>query len=1111
MLVQLRSFFSHFVCMLALAMGLASQTASAQTCAAPGKDGPVTISASNVNVNTYFQGNGNLGAGALSLVLGAQTGTVNVSVGDKLLIVQMQGAAINNVNNNCYGDGIGPCIDTDTRAIGSDKAQGFLENANYTAGRYEYVQVTSITGGGGAGSTVNFFPALTYAYTQAAPDLTIGQRRYQVIRVPQYSSLTISGSIRPVRWDGLVGGVVALDVAGAVNFSGAGPHINASGTGFRTGYGERGGTANGDRLFQNLSDGLTGARDTTKGEGISGTPRFMWIPADPLVFNSTGAALTNLDLNVNTQGYPGGDYGRGAPGNAGGGGVSHNSAGGGGGNGGRGGAGGATWSGDGSRDVGGYGGGKLPQSGTVDANRIVMGGGGGAGDVNGGGTEPANPYEGPGGIGGGLIFINVGTPGSGGWLQTNGTQGPIAFYDAAGGGGAGGSIRLIAASNTSLVRLQADGGQGGIHNATGEPTHCSGSGGGGAGGVLVANGAFSGGNSVDGGLQGGNPPNNPINCQGDAGEVGATLNFSPSIQVGIQPGYQCLPQLSVSKFTLSPTRSAPPDTTAQYQIVLRNTGGGTAYGVSTNDTLPVPFGLASVATTAGAVSTTVTGPSPTANSSGVTPTAIFGTPGGSAVNSYSIGSGGVVTLTFEINLNTTTTGIYQNSANVRYTDPVRTTGGAADAGGNPSVTPGGTYANGNPVPGSNYASSSSTQEDVSITGSTATVADIAATKNGTSLAYVGDLVNYVLTISNNGPANAGTITVADTVPASIGTVSWVCVVIGGTGDCDGPASGTGASGSGNSINLPQVSLNSGAAIQITISGTAISSGTVTNFVTATLATPGLTDSNLSNNSATATTRIEPRSADLIVIKSNGVITLTAGAVTAYTIDVGNNGPAPVTNAIVADPASAGLIALSVSCTAFGGAVCPAGLTTSTLAAGIAIPNLPVGGTVSLVLNAQVTAASGGRVTNTASVTAPVGSTDPLPGNNNTLDTDPITAAVVTVISAAGICPAGTTEQLTNLLSNGNLSNISASVGGNIPQFPADFFPGDTSESIQQGAKNYVGGLVIQNPFVGDIGRSIAGTNNWLYSNGNNLAGTPNYRFYSQQLTSLVPGRAYTFL
>jgi uncharacterized repeat protein (TIGR01451 family) len=1104
-------YLQGFLGLLTLALISLSGSVQAQTCAAPGKDGPVTISGSNVSINTYFQGNGNLSAAATSLTLGTQTGATNVSAGDMLLIVQMQGAAINAVNNNCYGDGLGPCTDTDTRAIGSDKAQGFLEDANYTAGRYEFVRVSSVTGGGGAGSTVNFFPGLTYAYTQAAPDLTIGQRRYQVIRVPQYSSLTISGSIRPARWDGLVGGIVALDVAGAVNFSGAGPHINASGTGFRTGYGERGGTANGDRLFQFNAEAPAGTRDTTKGEGIAGTPRALWIPTNPLVFNSTGAAFTNPDLNANTQGYPGGDYGRGAPGNAGGGGISHNSAGGGGGNGGRGGAGGATWEGDGSRDVGGYGGGKLPQSGALDANRIVMGGGGGAGDINGGGTEVNAPNaEGPGGQGGGLIFFNAGTPGSGGWLQTNGTTGPTSFFDAAGGGGAGGSIRIIAGSNTSLVRLQADGGQGGTHDATGGATHCSGSGGGGAGGVLVANGAFSGSNSVNGGLQGPNPPNNPINCQGDAGEAGATINFAPSTQVGIQPGYQCLPQLNVSKLTLTPARTAPPDTTAQYQIVIRNTGGGAAYGVSAQDTLPVPFGLATVATTASAVSTSVSGPTPVANSSGSTPTAIFGTAGGDATNSFILGSGGVLTLSFQVNLNTTTTGLYQNSANVRYTDPVRTTGGAADAGGNPSVTPGGTYANGNPVPGSNYASSSSTQEDVSITGTASTIADIATSKSGTSFAYVGDPVSYILTVSNNGPANAGTITVADIVPANIGTVTWVCVVIGGTGDCDVPAGGTGASGLGNNINLSQVSLNSGAAIQITVAGTAISSGTVTNFVTATLATPGPTDSNLSNNSATATTRIDPRSADLVIVKSNGVSTVTTGAVTVYTIDVGNNGPAPVSNAIVTDPPSPGLTALSVSCTAFGGAVCPAGLTTSTLAAGIAIPSLPVGGTVSIVLNEQVTATAGSRITNTATVTPPSGTTDPVPGNNSTSDSDAVIAAVVTVVSTPGICPNGTNEQLTNLLSNGNLANISASVGGNIPQFPADFYPGDTSESIQQGAKNYVGGVVIQNPFIGDVSRSVAGTNNWLYSNGNNLAGTPNYRIYSQQLTSLVVGRVYTF-
>ena len=55
-----------------------------------------------------------------------------------------------------------------------------------------------------------------------------------------------------------------------------------------------------------------------KGEGICGTPRFLWNGAN------------QVDYGVNWVGYPGGNYGRGAPGNAGGGGNVHNAGGGGG-------------------------------------------------------------------------------------------------------------------------------------------------------------------------------------------------------------------------------------------------------------------------------------------------------------------------------------------------------------------------------------------------------------------------------------------------------------------------------------------------------------------------------------------------------------------------------------------------------------------------------------------------------------------------------------------------------------------------------------------------------------------------------------------------------------
>jgi hypothetical protein len=120
---------------IGIALALCSLATHAQTCAAPGKDGPVTISAAASNINTYFQGNGNLSLGASSLTLGARSGVATaLSAGDKLLVVQMQGAAINANNNNCYGDGLGPCTDTNTRAIGSDKAQVFWKTATTQQG-----------------------------------------------------------------------------------------------------------------------------------------------------------------------------------------------------------------------------------------------------------------------------------------------------------------------------------------------------------------------------------------------------------------------------------------------------------------------------------------------------------------------------------------------------------------------------------------------------------------------------------------------------------------------------------------------------------------------------------------------------------------------------------------------------------------------------------------------------------------------------------------------------------------------------------------------------------------------------------------------------------------
>ena len=133
-------------------------------------------------------------------------------------------------------------------------------------------------------------------------------------------------------------------------------------------------------------------------------------------------------------------------------------------------------------------------------------------------------------------------------------------------------------------------------------------------------------------------------------------------------------------------------------------------------------------------------------------------------------------------------------------------------------------------------------------------------------------------------------------------------------------------------------------------------------------------------------------ADLRIAKTNGVSSVNAGGTTTYMIVVTNNGPGAANNAVFSDPAATGLSVRGVMCgSESGGAACPAPASVTVAAmqgAGIAIPTLPSGGSVTFTVTATVTAASG-SVANLATITPPTGVTDPTPGNNTSSDTDPV--------------------------------------------------------------------------------------------------------------------------
>jgi len=85
-----------------------------------------------------------------------------------------------------------------------------------SSGLYEFVTATNAVPV--AGGTLNFIGTganngLLNTYTSAAATATLGQKTYQIIRVPQYTSATLSSGLVPLAWNGTTGGVLALDVA----------------------------------------------------------------------------------------------------------------------------------------------------------------------------------------------------------------------------------------------------------------------------------------------------------------------------------------------------------------------------------------------------------------------------------------------------------------------------------------------------------------------------------------------------------------------------------------------------------------------------------------------------------------------------------------------------------------------------------------------------------------------------------------------------------------------------------------------------------------------------------------------------------------------------------
>ena len=349
----------------------------------------------------------------------------------------------------------------------------------------------------------------------------------------------------------------------------------------------------------------------------------------------------------------------------------------------------------------------------------------------------------------------------------------------------------------------------------------------------------------------------------------------------------------------------------------------------------------------------------------------------------------------------TTTAVLNSGASISYqlTLAVAASYAPANLSNTASITA-------TPAADPNAANNSATDTD-----SVARSADLSIAKSDSADPVIpGQAFTYTLTVTNNGPADAATLTVSDTVPAQF-TVTNVTSPSGACGHA------------GNVVTCTQPTLAAAGTWVITVSVTAnlgATPGTYTNTATVSAATA---DPVPGNNSGSQDTTIIP-SADLSVVKTDSLDPVDPGMSFDYTIVVTNNGPSDAANLQVTDnvPAPAFITVTSVTsasgaCGHIGNAV------TCTL------PSLTSGSTWTITVSVAVDPSTpGGLYTDTANVTSTTNDQN-LANNAGSQSTIILPAADLALTKSDGVASvtAGSSTTYTITLTNNGPSTVAAGV------------------------------------------------------------------------------------
>jgi uncharacterized repeat protein (TIGR01451 family) len=191
----------------------------------------------------------------------------------------------------------------------------------------------------------------------------------------------------------------------------------------------------------------------------------------------------------------------------------------------------------------------------------------------------------------------------------------------------------------------------------------------------------------------------------------------------------------------------------------------------------------------------------------------------------------------------------------------------------------------------------------------------------------------------------------------------------------------------------------------------------------------------------------PLSADLQVTVTDGKSSAVAGAKNTYAITVFNAGPSYVTGAVTKDTFPSTFTGVTYTATQAGGA------TGFSLSGSGNINNtvtMPPGSSITYTASGKLSAAASGTFSDSASVAAPSGASDPNLNNNSATDSDIITLTAdvkVTVNDGKTSAVPGSNNTYTIVVTNAGPSNVSGVIIRDT--FPS-IFTGVTYTATQRG-------------------------------------------------------------